>query len=82
MLEAVDLTKQYGSHTALHPLNLKIAPGEIFCLLGANGAGKTTTINLFLNFIDPSSGSAIVNGRDVTREPLETKRDLAYIPSR
>lgn len=80
MLEATNLTKQYGDHTALHPLNLKIAPGEIFCLLGANGAGKTTTINLFLNFINPTSGTASVNGRDVTRAPLETKRDLAYIP--
>jgi ABC-2 type transport system ATP-binding protein len=52
----------------------------VFCLLGANGAGKTTTINLFLNFIAPTSGTALVNGLDVTKEPLETKRHLAYIP--
>ena len=57
-----------------------MAPGDVFCLLGANGAGKTTTINLFLNFIAPTSGTALVNGLDVTREPLETKRHLAYIP--
>ena len=63
-----------------HALTLTVAPGDVFCLLGANGAGKTTTINLFLNFIAPTSGTALVNGLDVTKEPLETKRHLAYIP--
>lgn len=80
MLEAIDLTKSYNGTTALHPLNLKIEAGEIFCLLGSNGAGKTTTINLFLNFIDPSGGQARVGGLDVTQQPLESKRLLAYIP--
>ncbi len=80
MLKATDLTKRYGAHVALNRLNLTVEPGEVFSLLGANGAGKTTTINLFLNFIAPSEGSASVNGLDVTREPLETKRHLAYIP--
>jgi ABC-2 type transport system ATP-binding protein len=80
MLEAHDLTKRYGAQTALNSLNLSIAPGEVFCLLGANGAGKTTTINLFLNFIDPTSGTARINGLDVTTAPLETKKYVAYIP--
>ena len=80
MLEAHALTKRYNSVTALNALTLTVAPGDVFCLLGANGAGKTTTINLFLNFIAPTSGSALVNGLDVTKEPLETKRHLAYIP--
>jgi ABC-2 type transport system ATP-binding protein len=80
MLEAHDLTKRYGAHTALNGLNLTIAPGEVFCLLGANGAGKTTTINLFLNFIEPTSGTAHINGLDVTKAPLETKKHVAYIP--
>jgi ABC-2 type transport system ATP-binding protein len=80
MLEAVDLSKRYGSQTALDSLNLTISRGEVFCLLGANGAGKTTTINLFLNFIDPSSGTARINGLDVTKAPLETKKHVAYIP--
>jgi ABC-type multidrug transport system ATPase subunit len=66
MLEATNLTKQYNGHTALDRLNLRIEPGEVFCLLGANGAGKTTTINLFLNFIEPTSGTATINGVDVT----------------
>lgn len=80
MLEAHALTKRYNGVTALNALTLTVAPGDVFCLLGANGAGKTTTINLFLNFITPTSGSALVNGLDVTKEPLETKRHLAYIP--
>jgi len=80
MLEALDLTKRYNGVTALDALTLTVKPGEVFCLLGANGAGKTTTINLFLNFIQPTSGTARINGLDVTEEPLETKRYVAYIP--
>ena len=80
MLEAVNLTKDYGSHRALDALNLTISAGEIYCLLGANGAGKTTTIHLFLHFIQPTSGTARIQGLDVTQAPLETKRFLAYIP--
>src|SRR3712207_5561816 len=72
MLEAENLTKSYDGTTALDSLTLKIEPGEVFCLLGANGAGKTTTINLFLNFVEPTSGTARVNGLDVTAHPLET----------
>ncbi len=80
MLEAIDLTKSFGAQTALQSLNLAVKPGEIFCLLGANGAGKTTTINLFLNFLQPTSGQAKINGLDVVREPLESKKFIAYIP--
>jgi ABC-2 type transport system ATP-binding protein len=80
MLEARRLTKHYNGVVALDDLTLRILPGEIFCLLGANGAGKSTTINLFLNFVAPTSGTATVNGIDVTAQPLETKKHLAYIP--
>lgn len=80
MLQATDLTKHYGTHEALKALNLTVESGQIYCLLGANGAGKTTTINLFLNFVSPSSGTARVNGLDVTADPQGSKRYLAYIP--
>jgi len=80
MLKAEQLCKQYNGSAALSDLNLEVKPGEIYCLLGANGAGKSTTIRLFLNFIQPSSGRALVNGLDVTRAPLESKKVLAYIP--
>jgi ABC-2 type transport system ATP-binding protein len=80
MLRAANLSKTYNGVTALDSLNLTVQPGEVFCLLGANGAGKTTTINLFLNFIEPTSGTATINGIDVTQQPLETKKYVAYIP--
>jgi ABC-2 type transport system ATP-binding protein len=80
MLEAIALSKSYNGAAALDSLDLKIEPGEVFCLLGANGAGKTTTINLFLNFVEPSSGIALIKGLDVVRHPLETKKFIAYIP--
>jgi len=80
MIEAIKLSKRYeDGNLALDVLNLKIEEGEIFCLLGANGAGKTTTINLFLNFIDPTSGRAIINDIDVTVDPIETKKYVSYI---
>ena len=74
------MTKRYNGSTAVDDLTLEVEPGEVFCLLGANGAGKTTTINLFLNFIAPTSGEALINGLDVARHPLETKKYVAYIP--
>lgn len=80
MLEARSLSKRYNGQTALADLTLRIPSGEVFCLLGANGAGKTTTINLFLNFIQPSAGTALIAGQDVTKHPLETKKVIAYIP--
>ncbi|CAN5566696.1 ABC transporter ATP-binding protein [soil metagenome] len=80
MIEAQDLSKNYYGTVALAGINLVVKSGEIFCLLGANGAGKTTTINLFLNFIVPTSGRALICGKDVSSESLETKRLLTYIP--
>ena len=80
MLQAVGLTKRYEDGLlALDHLDLTVKPGELFCLLGANGAGKTTTINLFLNFIEPSEGQALVDGVDVATNPLEAKKLIAYV---
>lgn len=80
MLEAAGLAKHYGSVVALRGLDLRVSPGEIYCLLGANGAGKTTTIQLFLGFVEPTAGKALIGGRDVREHPVETKRSIAYIP--
>ncbi len=80
MIEAIGLTKAYNGTTAVDQLNLTVKPGDIFCLLGANGAGKTTTINIFLNFVQPTEGKALINGTDVTQDALKTKQFLAYIP--
>ena len=80
MLQAAGLTKSYGETEALKGLDMTVESGDVYCLLGANGAGKTTTISLFLNFIQPDGGAATVCGLDVTEQPLETKKLLAYIP--
>ncbi len=80
MLHAQNLSKEYDSNLALNCLNLSVEAGDIYCLLGANGAGKSTTINLFLNFIKPTSGTAIIDQMDVSQEPLKTKERIAYIP--
>ncbi|HTR99056.1 MAG TPA: ABC transporter ATP-binding protein [Bacteroidota bacterium] len=80
MIQAIDLTKRYEDGLlALDHLNLTITPGQIYCLLGANGAGKTTTINLFFNFIEPTSGTALLNGKDCAQAPLEAKKYAAYV---
>ena len=80
MLEARTLSMRFGNTLALDGVSLLVESGEIYCLLGANGAGKTTLVNVFLNFIKPSGGQALVDGMDVTQEPLLTKQRLAYIP--
>jgi len=80
MLEAIELTKRYeDGELALDGLTFKVEPGEIFCMFGANGAGKTTTINLFLGFLPPTSGTALVEGIDVAKDPLKAKRHLAFV---
>ena len=80
MLEAIDISKDFGTKRALSDVTLRVSPGEIYCLLGANGAGKTTLINVFLNFLSPTAGRARINGLDVATHALESKRQVAYIP--
>jgi ABC-2 type transport system ATP-binding protein len=80
MLEAIDLTKRYeDGELALDGLTFRVEPGEIFCMFGANGAGKTTTINLFLNFIPATSGTALIEGIDVAKDPLTAKRHVSFV---
>ena len=80
MLETKDLTKKYEDGLlALDHLNLKVEPGEIFCMFGANGAGKTTAINLILGFIPPTEGTAFVEGVDVVKEPLKSKEHISFV---
>jgi len=80
VLKADDLSKRYEDGVlALDHLNLGVRPGEVYCLLGANGAGKTTTINLFLNFIPPTTGTCYIKGIDVTKDPLEAKKYVSFV---
>ena len=79
MLEILDLSKHYGDVKAVQDLNLTIEGGEIFCMLGANGAGKTTTLMVSLGFTEPTTGTVKICGVDVTRDPLEAKKHVAYV---
>jgi len=80
IVETTNLTKKYGEITAVDNLNLKVEEGTIYGLLGPNGAGKTTTILMLLGLTEPSSGKALVAGFDATRNPLEVKSIVGYLP--
>lgn len=80
IVETEDLTKKYGSRTAVDHLNIKIEEGEVFGFLGPNGAGKTTTLLMFLGLTEPTSGKAKVIGFDPTREPFKVKEKVGYLP--
>jgi ABC-2 type transport system ATP-binding protein len=74
------LTKRYGRVVAVEDLNLEVAEGEVFGLLGPNGSGKTTTILMLLGLTEPTSGEARVLGLDPMREPLKVKAKVGYLP--
>jgi ABC-2 type transport system ATP-binding protein len=75
-----NLSKTFGSTTALDALNLEVPRGEVLGYLGPNGAGKTTTIRLLLGLIRATSGRAEIFGVDCQHEPVEAHRRLAYVP--
>ncbi len=80
LLEAVDLTKRYEDGAlAVNNVSFSVRPGEIFAMLGGNGAGKTTTINMFLNFLEPTSGEARIAGIPTHTEPLKAKKHVAFV---
>lgn len=80
VIEMVDLTKKYRSFTAVDCLNLTVGKGEIFGLLGPNGAGKSTAILMMLGLTEPTSGMVSVCGINSTRNPIEVKRKVGYLP--
>lgn len=80
IIETQDLTKVYGTITAVDHLNLTISKGEIFGLLGPNGAGKTTTILMLMGLSEPTSGRIKVAGLNPVRQPLQVKRIVGYMP--
>ena len=80
LLEAVNLSKRYEDGAlAVNDVTFSVHPGEIFAMLGGNGAGKTTTINIFLNFLEPTSGEARINGIPTHIEPLKAKQHVAFV---
>jgi ABC-2 type transport system ATP-binding protein len=80
VIEVHNLTKRYDGTAVVNGISFSVARGEIFGLLGPNGAGKTTTILMLLGLSDISAGQARVLGHDPTREPLQVKRQVGYLP--
>ena len=80
MLRIEHLTKSYGATKAVDDLSLHIQPGEIYGFIGHNGAGKTTTLKSVVGILSFDKGEIFVNGRSVEANPIECKRDIAYIP--
>ncbi len=80
VVQTEGFTKCYGPRRAVDGLNLKIFKGEIYGFLGPNGAGKTTTILALLGLTEPTAGRVDVLGIDPTRQPIEVKRMVSYLP--
>src|SRR3954469_4747292 len=80
ILKTEALSKVYGSHTALDHLDLVVHRGEVFGYIGPNGAGKTTTFRILAGLLDPSSGRAMIDGKDVTGNKDMIKQVVGYLP--
>jgi ABC-2 type transport system ATP-binding protein len=80
MIKIQNLSKNFGELHAVRDLNLEVPAGELFCFLGPNGAGKTTTIKMACGLLRPSSGSIIIGGFDLGREPEKVRQIIGYIP--
>jgi ABC-2 type transport system ATP-binding protein len=79
VIEAENLTRRFGSFTAVNAINLQVAAGEIFGFLGANGAGKTTAMRIFCGLLEPTSGRATVAGFDAMTQAEQIKQRIGYM---
>ena len=80
MLKIQHLTKMYGNKKAVDDLSLHICPGEIYGFIGHNGAGKTTTLKSVVGILQFEFGETLIDGKSIVKNPLECKREIAYIP--
>jgi ABC-2 type transport system ATP-binding protein len=80
MIEVKALVKAYGTKRAVDGVSFSVKRGEILGFLGPNGAGKSTTMKMITGFVRPDSGTVLVEGSDVTRDPVTVKRKLGYLP--
>ena len=80
MIEITDFGKNYGDFMAVECLNLTIEAGEMFGFIGPNGAGKSTTIRFLATLLKASRGEGTVNGHSVTRQPMDVRRSVGYMP--
>ena len=80
MIEVKNITKKYGSFTAVDNISFEIEEGEIIGLLGPNGAGKSTTMNMITGYIEPTEGEIVINGYDISKRPRKAKSQIGYMP--
>jgi ABC-2 type transport system ATP-binding protein len=79
-LQMTNLTRRFGTMTAVDDLTLRVEAGEVFGLLGPNGAGKSTAIKMLTTLLAPTAGSAQVAGYDIQRQASEVRRVIGYVP--
>ncbi len=82
MIRLTNLTKKYGTFTAVDAINLEVPPGELFGFLGPNGAGKTTTLRMIAGILQPTGGTIEIGGVDIVKDPITAKSKLGFIPDR
>jgi ABC-2 type transport system ATP-binding protein len=82
MIRLTNLTKRYGSFTAVNAIDLDVPPGELFGFLGPNGAGKTTTLRMIAGILRPTSGTVEIGGVNIATDPIAAKSKLGFIPDR
>ena len=82
MIRLTNLTKRYGSFTAVDSISLNVQPGELFGFLGPNGAGKTTTLRMIAGILRPTAGTVEIGGTDIEKDPITAKAKLGFIPDR
>lgn len=80
MLEIKNLTKKFGDFTAVDKISISVSSGELYGFLGQNGAGKTTTIKMITGLYAPTSGLILIDGIDISKNPIEAKKLIGYVP--
>src|SRR5690625_205124 len=80
ILKTTNLTKRFGSFTALDDVNLEVKRGEVYGFIGPNGAGKSTTIRVLLGILKATSGEATIFGQDVWKDAVDIHKRIAYVP--
>jgi ABC-type multidrug transport system ATPase subunit len=73
--------REFGDQLVLDDVSLRVPPGSIHALLGPNGAGKTTLLRILCGLVDPAAGRVLIDGLDVTREPVDVRRRIGFVPS-
>lgn len=80
MVEVKNLTKRYGTKTAIEQISFTVEPGKIYGLLGPNGAGKSTTMNIMTGYLAASEGEVKIDGHDIFRDSIAAKKNIGYLP--